>query len=108
MELIETFQEPQMNNTIEKVTPTILSQDSLNPCYAHFEIDDCDEDRYVTEKNDLIATPYPKTTPLEIKKYEPPPSPPIAPQLESPTTPELKPLPDVPTDILPVIPNQEA
>ena len=36
IELIETFQRSQMNNIIEEVTPTILSQDSLDPCLAHF------------------------------------------------------------------------
>ena len=97
-----------MNNTIENATSTILSQDSLNPCQAHFEVDDFDKDGYIAEVNDLIDIPYPKTTLLEIEKYEPPPNPPIAPLLESPTALELKSLPDALTDTLLVISNQEA
>ena len=52
--------------------------------------------------------PYPKITPLWIEKYESSPNPPIALLLESPPTLKLKPLPDVPTDTLLLISNQEA
>ena len=51
--------------------------------------------------------PYPKTTSVEIKKYELPLSLPTALLLESPTTLELKSLPDALTDTLPVILNQK-
>ena len=105
IELIETSQEPQMNNTIEEATPTILLQESLNLCQAHFKVNDCDEDGYIIEAKDLVDMSYPKTTPLEIEKYEPPPSPPIAPLSELAIALELKPLSDTPTDILPVIFN---
>ena len=96
-----------MNNTIKEATPIILPQDSLNLCQAHFEVDDCNEDGYVTEKNNLVDMPYPKTTSVEIKKYELPLSLPTALLLESPTTLELKSLPDALTDTLPVILNQK-
>ena len=77
------------------------------PCLVHFEVDNFDVDGYITKINDLVETSYSKITPFWIKKYEPSPSPPIALLLESSPALELKPLPDAPTDILLVIPNQE-
>ena len=66
-----------------------------------------DIDGYITEVNDLADMSYPKTTPSWIKEHEPSPNPPIALLLESPPVLELKSLYDIPTDTLPVIPNQE-
>ena len=43
-----------------------------------------------------------------IEEHEPLHSPPIASLLESPHALEIMPLSDVPTDTLPMIPNQEA
>ena len=97
-----------MNNIIEEATPIILLQDSLNPYRTHFEVDDYDEDGHVIEVNDLVDTSYPKITPLGIDKFEPPPSPPIAPLLKSPIALKLKPLPDASIDILPVIPIRKS
>ena len=96
-----------MNNTIEEATPIILPQDSLNLCLAHFEMDNFDVDGHIIEINDLVDTSYPKTISLWIEKYESSPSPPIALLLESPSTLELKPLLDAPTDTLLVILNQK-
>ena len=107
IELIETSQRSQMNNIIEKVTPIILSQDSLDPCLAYFGVDDFDVDRYIIKINDLVDMSYPKTILFWIKKYEPSPNLSIALLLESPSTLELKPFLDAPTNTLPVIPNQE-
>ena len=63
-----------MNNKIEGATPIMFSQNSLNLCLAHFGMADFDVDGYITEVNDLVNTPYPKTISFWIEKYKPPPS----------------------------------
>ena len=85
-----------MDNPIREDTPTILSQDSLDPYLAHFGVDDFDIEGYIQEVNTLLDTPYDKTTLPWTIKYEPLPmlaSTPIAPSLESPPILELKSLP---------------
>ena len=59
MKLIETFQGSQMNNIIEKAT------------IHNFEVDDFNVNGHITKINDLLETPYFKTTPLWIKNHEP-------------------------------------
>ena len=67
-----------MNNTIEEATPTILSQNSLDPCLAYFRVDDSDVDRYAIEVNDLVEMLYSKNTLVWIEKYELSSNPPLA------------------------------
>ena len=106
--LVETSPRSQTENIIGKATPTILSQDSLDPYMAHVGVDDFNINGHITKMNNLFEMPYPETTPSWIKKYEPPSDPPIATLLESLPNPELKPLPVITNDTVPVILNQEA
>ena len=63
MESIETFQELQLNNTLEKASPIILFQNSLNSYLAHYEVDNFDDDGYNIEVHDQVDTSYPKSIP---------------------------------------------
>ena len=81
-----------MNNTIKKATTDNFGRDDFNV------------NEHITKINDLVEMLYFETTSFWIKKYEPSPIPPISLLLESPA----QSLPDVPTDTIPVIPNQEA
>ena len=96
-----------MKNTLEKSSPIIFIQDSLNSYLAHYEVNDFDEDGYNAEVNNQVDTSYLKTIPLLIEKSKPSPSPPIVSLLEPSSDLKLKPFFDAPTDTLPVIPNQE-
>lgn len=75
MNLVETSQEPQVNNILEEALPTILYQDSLNPYLAHYEVDDFDDDGYNIEDIDQVDSSYLKTIPLLIENFDPPPIP---------------------------------
>ena len=46
----------------EEATPTILLQDSLYVCLAHFRIDDFDVNGYIEEVNVLLEPPTSSTT----------------------------------------------
>ena len=56
-----------MNDIIEEATPIIFSQNSLNPCLAHFGVDDFNEDGYIIEVNDQVVRPILKSSHLGSK-----------------------------------------
>ena len=76
-----------LEGLVEEATPTIPSQDLLQACLAHFDIDNLDIDGYIEEVNALLEPSI--FAPPWTKKYEQMPLPsitPIVPSLETPST----------------------
>ena len=102
-----------LKKLVEEAEPIILTQDPLQACLAHFDIDNFDLDGYMEEVNDLLELHNSKTTPLWTVKYDKLPVPsstPMVPSLEAPPILELKHLPVIlkylfleSNDTLPVI-----
>jgi hypothetical protein len=93
----ECFFVDDIEEYVEDSLPSLLADDSLEACLAHFGFVDFDIDQYVEKVHDLLKTtasadfhPWrlPKE-PLPLTSSTPP-----VPSLESPSKLELKPLPD--------------
>jgi hypothetical protein len=82
---------------IEDSLPSLLANDPLEACLAHFGFEDFDTDQYIEEVHDLLETVasadfHPWRLPKEPLPQTS--STPAVPSLESPLKLELKPLPD--------------
>jgi hypothetical protein len=93
----ECFFVDQIEEYVENSLPSLLADDPLEACLAHFAFEDFDTDQYIEEVHDLLETAasadfHPWRLPKEPLPLTS--STPHVPSLESPPKLELKPLPD--------------
>jgi hypothetical protein len=93
----ECFFVDHIEEYVEDSLPSLLADDPLEACLAHFGFEDFDTDQYIEEVHDLLETAasadfHPWRLPKEPLPLTS--STPHVPSLESPLKLELKPLPD--------------